>query len=94
MMYSPAILCRLLRFGCTGNFIGSTLRNLPPKGMMDQSVDREVEVFWFVTPCNVVVEAYAATIFRMVFYPNTTRYHNTEDLELILHRRETPEMSK
>jgi hypothetical protein len=62
----------------------------------------QVEVFWVVTPCNVVVEyqrfggpccphlqgetAWSSEV--LVSYCNATQYHNPEDLDLNLHSHE------
>jgi hypothetical protein len=45
------------------------------------AVKIQVEVFWIVTPCSVVLEVHTASIFRVSYY-NTTRGHNPEDLYL------------
>jgi len=52
----------------------------------------QVEVFWVMTPCSVVVKV-ARPFEALVTYHNTTRPHNPEDLDLNLHRGENSNLA-
>jgi hypothetical protein len=57
----------------------------------------QVEVFWVVTPCSVVVGHHCLRgpcclhlqPETLVSYHSTTRHHNPEDLDLNRHRRDS-----